>query len=185
MNCQCAMTSAGTTPMINLGSQATPQFSLPFTQCIPAVCLHHCRNHPKSNKSVSFHFQTLLLQGDPEPAVLCQHVPPESPVVLGCAGHKTSSDGDTDLNGWEWMEVLDRNLIPYRWGAFGSIHLQCKLHDICIYDHLWYLCQSWTRSCNNIFISQDQLPQEPFTVFIDKPISVLSSESSDEIKPQY
>ena len=114
----CTMTSAGTTPMINLGSQATPQFSLPFTQCIPAVCLHHCRNHPKSvclkmlctplypmvlliiipmkkgyfigninptfsdkPKSVSFHFQTLLLQGDPEPAVLCQHVPPESPVL--------------------------------------------------------------------------------------------------------
>lgn len=38
---------------------------------------------------------------------------------------------------------------------------------------------------SNSFISQDQLPQEPFTVFIDKPISVLSSKSSDKIKPLY
>jgi hypothetical protein len=111
-------------------------------------------------------------------------VPPESPVVLGCAGHKTATetliwmDGGT---GPQPHSVSMRSIWQYPFAMQAAsiyIYLYASMISMSKLDKIM-------QKQSNSFISQDQLPQEPFTVFIDKPISVLSSKSSDKIKPLY
>ena len=51
-------------------------------------------------------FKQFILQGDPEPAVLCQHVPPESPSGKGKGQlgtrHPASAETLNYLNGWRY-----------------------------------------------------------------------------------
>lgn len=135
MNCQCAMTSAGTTPMINLGSQATPQFSLPFTQCIPAVCLHHCRNPTNQCLSTFKHFFCRVIRNPPSSVNMCLRSLLWYPVVLGTRHPASCSDGDTDLNGWRYWTATSFR-IDEEHLAVSICNIAMQAASICIYDIL-------------------------------------------------
>ena len=116
--------------MINLGSQATPQFSLPFTQCIPAVCLHHCRNPTNQCLSTFKHFFCRVIRNPPSSVNMCLRSLLWYPVVLGTRHPASCSDGDTDLNGWRYWTATSFRI--------DEEHLAVSICNAsCIYDMIY------------------------------------------------